>query len=159
MKKITPLLLRTASILMLIHLIGHTIGHSGWRKATDPAVRPVIAEMTGPKFPFMGAVRSMGDFYDGYGYACSIAMLLFVVLLWLIGGDEAGGSDSSDSSGSPLGRRLTLVVAVALLVWGIDELIFFFLFAACTTLLACLCCFIAFALMGSRSGDAGYRSL
>ncbi len=137
-------------MLLLIHLI---FDYCGWRKATDPAVRPVIAEMTGPKFPFMGAVRSMGDFYDGYGYACSIAMLLFVVLLWLIGGDEAGGS------GGPLGRRLTLVAAVALLVWGIDELIFFFLFAACTTLLACLCCFIAFALMGSRPEDAGYRSL
>ncbi len=97
------ILLRIASIIMFLHDIGHTFGHLTWKQSPDPAKQEVIKQMTDNKFPFMGAVRSMSDYYDGYGWASTLALLL-----------------------------------IAALAWGIDELIFFFPFAAAFSLLAFL---------------------
>jgi hypothetical protein len=121
-------LLRIAAILMFIHLVGHTIGHSGWKKSTDPVQKEVIRQMTGPKFPFMGKSHSMGDYFDGYGYAGSVGMLLFVLVLWFVSGELYASPG--------LAKKLMLSAAICLLASGIDELIFFFPFAAYTTLLA-----------------------
>jgi hypothetical protein len=126
--KTPKILIRIAAILMLVHLLGHTTGFSGWKKATDPAQQEVIKQMTGPRFSFMGAIHSMGDYYDGFGYGCSIGMLLFILVLWFVSG-ELGASPG-------LAKKMLLSVAVCLLAWGIDEIICFFPFAACTTLLA-----------------------
>lgn len=133
--KTAKISLRIAAVLMLIHLIGHTLGHSGWKNSAKPAQRPVIAAMTGPHFPFMGKMRSMGDYYDGYGYACSIAMLVFVCALWFLAADL--------SAGGRLVTRLLWVLALALLAWGIDEQIWFFPFAAYLSLLASMATFTA----------------
>jgi len=134
--KTPKILLRIAAALMFIHGLGHTIGHSGWKNSTNPAQEGVIRHMTGPKFPFMGVTRSMGEYFDGYGYGCSIGMLLFVLALWFTSGEL---------SGSPtLAKKLTLGTAVCLLAWGIDEIIFFFPFAAGLSLLAAVCTFAAF---------------
>ena len=136
-------LLRIASILILFHDIGHTIGHSGWRHSPDPAKQEVINQMTGSKFPFMGAVHSMGDYYEGYGYAASLALLLIAVLLWLM-------SDASPQS-RHLVRKLLIVTTVILFAWGIIELIYFFPFAASFTLLAALLNTISFFRMNKES--------
>ncbi len=136
--KTTKILLRIAAALMLIHGLGHTIGHSGWKKSTDPIQQGVIHQMIGPKFPFMGVTRSMGEYFDGYGYACSIFMLLCTLVLWFTSG-ELGGSPG-------LAKKIILTMSVCLLAWGIDELIFFFPFAAGTSLLASACTLAAFVL-------------
>ncbi len=134
--KIPKILLRIAAVLMLIHGLGHTIGHSGWKNPTDPVQQAVIRQMTGPKFPFMGVMRSMGEYFDGYGYACSIAILLFTLVLWFTSGEL---------NASPgLAKKIMLTMSVCLLAWGIDELIFFFPFAACITLVAFVCTLTAF---------------
>jgi hypothetical protein len=75
------ILLRIASILMLTHLIGHSFGRNGWKKTKDPILKEVGKHMMGPKFPNMGVFRSMGDYFDGYGYAASVSMCLFVIVL------------------------------------------------------------------------------
>ena len=126
--KTPKILLRIAAILMLIHVAGHTMGHSGWKKTTDRAQQVIVKQMTGPKFPFMGVSRSVGEYYDGYGYACSVGMLLFVLVLWFISGELYNAPT--------LIKKLLLSVSLCLLIWGIDELIFFFPFAAGITLLA-----------------------
>jgi hypothetical protein len=84
--KTPKILLRIAAILMVVHFFGHTLGFSGWKKATDPVQQDVIKQMTGPKFPLMGAIHSMGEYYDGFGYGCSIAILLFILTLWFVSG-------------------------------------------------------------------------
>jgi hypothetical protein len=136
--KTSKILLRIAAALMLIHGLGHTIGHSGWKKSTDPVQQGVINQMTGPKFPFMGVTRSMGEYFDGYGYACSIGILLFTLALWFTSGELYGSPG--------LAKKMMLTMSVCLLAWGIDEVIFFFPFAAGISLLACACTFGAFHL-------------
>src|SRR5260221_12106082 len=76
------ILLRIASIIMFLHDIGHTFGHLTWKQSPDPAKQEVIKQMTDNKFPFMGAVRSMSDYYDGYGCALTLALLLIAALAW-----------------------------------------------------------------------------
>ena len=125
------LLLRIAAILIFIHAVLHTIGFSGWKN--DPARREVIQQMTGQKLPFMGASRSMGEYYDGFGYASTIALLLIAFTLWVTSGEL--------TSNTSLAKKVIMILALGLLSWGADELIYFFPFAAGITLLACVCSF------------------
>jgi len=125
----TPkLTLRIASGLMIFHTIGHTIGLGGWKKTADPVQHDIIGQMIGHKFPFMGATRSLAEFYEGFGYAATTAMLLMAVLLWILSGEV--------KSQPVLAKKLIIALAAGLLIWAADELIFFFPFAAGNTLLA-----------------------
>ena len=130
------LLLRIAAALMFIHCILHTIGFTGWRTDTEPARQAVIKAMNGPRLPFMGTDRNMGDYYDGFGYASTIALLLIAVTLWIVSGELV--------SGSALAKKIILTLVIILVFWGIDEIIYFFPFAAGISLLSGLCCFWAF---------------
>ena len=122
------LLLRIAAILMLIHTMGHSLGMAGWKNATDPIQKNVIDQMINNKFPFMGDVHSIADYYEGFGYACTIAMLLISVILWL--------TASETERASTFAKKIAFVLGVSLLAWGVDELICFFPFAAWTSLIA-----------------------
>src|ERR1700759_2676722 len=79
------LLLRLAAVLMFIHAVFHLLGHLQWKTLSSPAYDPVVKQMTGQKFPFMGAVHSMGDYFDGYGYIIAIFIILTGCLLWALG--------------------------------------------------------------------------
>jgi len=134
--KRTNILLKIAAGLMIIHVIGHSIGHSGWKKSTDTVQQEVIRQMTGPKFPFMGVTRSMGEYFDGYGYGCTIAMVAFVLVLWSISGELA--------TSPRLAKKAMIAIAICLLAWGLDEVLFFFPFAAATSLIASACTLAAY---------------
>jgi hypothetical protein len=128
------LLLRIAAIIMFVHGVLHTIGFNSWKD--DPDKQGVVKAMNGPKFPFMGANRNIANFYDGFGYASSIALLLIAVSLWVVA-DETG-------SGSPLAKKMTLILAVILVCWGVDEIIYFFPLAAGMSGLSALLAFWAY---------------
>ena len=128
------ILLRVAAVLMFIHGILHTIGFTSWK--TDANRQDVVKAMNGPKLPFMGASRNIAEFYDGFGYASTIALLLMASLLWVVSGELL--------SNVTLSKKVILILAFALLFWGADELIYFFPFAVCITWLSCLCSFWAF---------------
>jgi hypothetical protein len=138
------ILLRIAAILILIHGLLHTSGFSQWKNDPDTAKHEVIKQMTGQKFPFMGTSRNMGNYYDGFGYATSIALFLIAVLLWLVSG-ELGANPS-------LAKKVIVVLSFALLLWAIDEMIYFFPFAVGLTTVASLCGFVA--LIGLRTQEA-----
>jgi hypothetical protein len=127
------ILLRVAAILILIHAVLHTIGFGSWKNDPDPAKHQMIQLMTGQKFPFMGVSRNMGEYYEGFGYACSIALLLIAFLLWV--------TASEATSNPTLSKKIILILSFGLLFWGVDELIYFFPFAAGLTLLASVCGF------------------
>lgn len=127
------LLLRIAAVIIFIHAVLHTIGHAGWKKAPQPERQIVIVQMTGHKVPFMGSSRSLGDYFEGYGYACTLAMLLIAFILWAASTSDAG-----------ITKKITGAVAVCLLFWSMDEFIYFFPFAAVLTLIAALLSLIAF---------------
>ena len=129
------ILLRIASIIMVLHTVGHTFGTLGWKKTPDPTKQEVIRQMTENRFPFMGASKSMGDAMDGYGFSAIGSLLLMAILLWL----------ASNSTGleTNLVRNILIVIAVNLLVLGVCELIYFFPLAAGFTLLAFLLTLVA----------------
>ncbi|HYV93812.1 MAG TPA: hypothetical protein VE978_18695 [Chitinophagales bacterium] len=124
----SKLLLRIASGAMLFHLIGHTFGHTNWKHDANPERQEVINQMMNHQFPFMGAIRSMGDYYEGYGWASAIAILFFALILWLVSG--------AVKENTSLATKILVVTTICLFAWSIDEFIFFFPFAACVTLLA-----------------------
>jgi hypothetical protein len=127
--------LRIASILLILHDVGHTFGTLGWKKTSDPAKLEVIKQMTDKKFPFMGAVHSFGDAFDGYGFAVILALLLFAAILWI--------SSNVTAQNVVLIKKILGWMSAVLLLWGIDELIFFFPLAATMTLIAMICTVIA----------------
>jgi hypothetical protein len=127
------LLLRIAAIIILIHGILHTTGFSQWKQDPDPAKHELIKQMTGQRFPFMGTSRNMGEYYDGFGYSCSIALFLIAILLWIVSGEL--------SSNPSLPKKIIAVISFSLLVWATVEVIYFFPFAAGLTLVASICGF------------------
>ncbi|HTD98800.1 MAG TPA: hypothetical protein VK668_05915 [Mucilaginibacter sp.] len=127
------LLLRIAAVLILIHGVLHTIGFSQWKQDPDPARHEVIKQMTGQKFPFMGTSRNMGEYYDGFGYAGSIALILIAFLLWIVSGEL--------SPNPSLAKKVIVVLSFGLLAWAIDEVIYFFPFAVGLALVASICSF------------------
>lgn len=129
------LLLRTASIVMLLHDLGHTFGALTWKQSEDPAMQEVIKQMTENKFPFMGVVRSMGEYYDGFGFATTLALLFIAAVLWV--------TSNVTSQNVGLVKNILTVTSVILLLWGILELVYFFPFAAAFSLLAFLLTTIA----------------
>lgn len=129
------ILLRIAAAIILFHDLGHTFGALSWRQSPDPVKQSVINLMLGHKSPFMGAMRSMGEYYEGYSYASTIALFLIAAVLWLV-------SDYTEQS-IVLVRKILFAVALSLLLWGADELIFFFPFAAAFSLSAALLTAIA----------------
>jgi hypothetical protein len=122
------ILLRIGAILIFIHSVLHTLGFGTWKQAPDPVYKAIVDGMTGHKFPFMGAIRSLGDFYEGFGYASSIALLLISIILWFVSGETSRSAN--------LANKIIYAVGIALVAWGIDELIYFFPFAAAFTLTA-----------------------
>jgi hypothetical protein len=78
----TTLLLRLASAISFLFAIGHTLG--GARQWSPMGENEVLKAMAAVRFDTMGANRSYLDFYMGFGWSLSVALLLQSVLLWQI---------------------------------------------------------------------------
>ena len=76
----TTVLLRVASAISLLFTAGHTFG--GLKQWSPMGDNEVLRAMTAVRFDTMGANRSYLDFYMGFGWSISVAMLLQTVLLW-----------------------------------------------------------------------------
>jgi hypothetical protein len=73
-------LLRIAAIISLLFTAGHTSG--GLKKWSPMGENAVLKAMTDVHFEAMGVNRSYLDFYMGFGWSISVAMLLQSILLW-----------------------------------------------------------------------------
>jgi hypothetical protein len=112
------LLLRISAVLMFIHALFHTLGHLKWKTLSSPSYDEVVKQMTVPKFPFMGAVHSIGDYFDGYGYFITLAVVLIGCLLWAL---------SDIAVQYPLvGLKLLIPITILIILLFLDTLIFFF---------------------------------
>jgi len=138
------LLLRIAAVLIFIHAALHTFGFSQWKQDPDPAKHEVIKLMTGQRFPLMGTSRNMGEYYDGFGYATSITLVLIAVLLWILSGELL--------TSPSLAKKAILVVSCTLLLWATDEVIYFFPFSASLSSAAGLCGFAALMGLAKQAG-------
>ena len=75
----TTLFLRIASAISLIFMLGHSAG--GLQKWSPMGDNAVLKAMTAVHFDAMGANRSYLDFFMGFGWTISVAMLMQTVLL------------------------------------------------------------------------------
>ena len=83
----TSLIYRVVSVLLVVFALGHTLGFN----RVDPTwgvTTPITALQT-ITFAVQGTpARTYWGFYLGFGYFCSILMLLAAVLAWQLGSIE-----------------------------------------------------------------------
>lgn len=116
------ILLRTAAGLILVHLAGHALGHSGWDHPEDPKMMEVVTVMKGYKGEFMGAMQSMADYYNGYSILIFGLFAMSIYLLWV--------TSQFVSQQPSIARKILVPLAAAYIFFGIVEFVYFFPFAA-----------------------------
>ena len=121
----TKIFLRMASVMMLLHALGHTMGVLTWKQAPNARVAGVIAGMLNEHFDFMSRSVSVGMFFEGYGISMIFVLLLLTVLLWQL-------------ANAPVKNTLS-VMAIFLLALAVTEYIYFFPLAGTMTLVAGAC--------------------
>jgi hypothetical protein len=88
----SSLFLRIASILTLLHGIGHTVGGVFLVDADPtPEEAAVLQAMKLHRFETMGSLRSFWDFFFGYGLFVSIALLTQAALFWWLAAQARKG--------------------------------------------------------------------
>ena len=128
MKK-SKILLYLSSLLMLVHLAGHFIGHRTWKTPKDAGMQNVVNAMLGNKANYMGAQRSFADFYHGYSLLLFVIYILSIwILIVLIG--------SIRRRDIKLIKNILLPIGIAYIFFGIIEFLQFFPFAAGLSALA-----------------------
>ncbi|MDB5124853.1 MAG: hypothetical protein JWP94_2982 [Mucilaginibacter sp.] len=127
------LLLRVASVIMLLHTMGHTFGALSWKNAPNAAVAVVIAGMQREHFDFMGRSATVAAFYEGYGIINIFVLLLLSVLLWLL----------ASHATNPAVRGMSAVLGVFMVIMSVCEYIYFFPLAAIMSLIAGVCALLA----------------
>jgi len=75
-------LLRTASVLTLVHCILHTIGGVLAPPSHGAEEIALVETMSAHRFDFMGSMRSYADFMLGYGLFVTVALLVDAVIFW-----------------------------------------------------------------------------
>ena len=128
-------LLRIAAALILIHLLGHSVGHSIWDKPEDLKMQEVVAAMKGYSAEFMGATKSMGDYYNGYSLIMFGLYAMTIFVLWF-----ASGFINEQRT---IAVKILYPIAITYLAFGVIEYISFFPFAASMSFLAGLLTLLA----------------
>lgn len=127
----TKVLLRIAAVCILVHLLGHTAGHLGWDQPADPLMQQVVQHMKGHQSSFMGATKSMADYYTGYSLLLWCTYAMTIALLWT--------APSYAREHKIIATKVLYPIGITYLVFGIIEYIHFFPFAAAMSLLAGIC--------------------
>jgi hypothetical protein len=135
----SKILLRLAAILILIHLLGHSVGHSGWDKPEDPKMKEVVAAMKGYSAEFMGATKSMADYYNGYSLIIFGLYIMTILILWF----ASGFIDAQRS----IATKILWPIGVTYVAFGIIEYIAFFPFAAAMSFFAGVLTLLAITLV------------
>ncbi len=130
----SKLLIRISAILIFIHLLGHTIGHLGWDDETGPLFG-VVKEMKSHSAEFMGATKSLADYYNGYSLIMFGLFGMTILMLWILSNHSA--------TNQKLVRQVLFPIGIAYLFFGVIEYLYFFPFAAVISILAGLSAILA----------------
>ena len=83
----STLLLRIASVVFALYTAGHSYGAMiKDPKSGGPEKQLVLSAMRAYHEHLQGASRSYWDFYKGFGWFVSCALLLFTILCWQLSG-------------------------------------------------------------------------
>lgn len=119
--------IRISAILILIHLLGHTGGHIGWDDPTVP-LGDVVKTMKSHSAEFMGATKSMADYFQGYSLIMFGLFGMTIALLWIL--------SVAVESNTKLVKQLLFPIGITYLLFGAIEYMYFFPFAAIISFLA-----------------------
>jgi hypothetical protein len=122
----TKLFLRIAAIMIMVHLLGHTVGHFTWDKPDDTQMKRVVNSMLEYKAEFMGATRSMGDYFNGYSLMMFFVFGMSISILWY-------ASNFPDNQ-KAITRKILYPIGIAYVAFGVIEFYNFFPFAAIMSL-------------------------
>lgn len=128
------LLLRIASVVMLLHTIGHSFGAFTWKEAPNSTVAGVIQGMDNTHFDFFGRQVTLGLFFQGYGVEMIAVYLFITLLLWL------SGTYLQDK----MTRKLLPLLMALLLFFAAAEWVYFFALPAALTTVAALLTIVAY---------------
>jgi len=120
---------RTASVLLLLFDVGHTLGF----RQSDPTwgVAPLLASMQSIHFDVQGFSRTYWDLFVGAGFLVSVFLLFAAVLAWQLGGLSA---EALAPMRGPAWAFALCFAAVTVLSWMyffILPIIFTFLITVC----------------------------
>ena len=134
------LFLRIASVLTLIHGVGHTIGGVFGSPRNGTEEMAVIDTMKAHSFNVMGSMRTYWDFFFGYGLILSILLIIEGVLFWQL----ATLAKTDATRIKPIVALFSLsFVGTAIIGWK-----YFFVAPAVMELLIAVC--LATAFIGAR---------
>jgi len=122
--------LRIAAILIIVHLLGHAMGHMSWDKPDDPRMQEVVDAMKSYEGQFMGASQSMADYYRGYSLILFLVFVMSVMQLWIASGIIDEHSEAI--------KKFLYPVSMAYFGFSVIEFVYFFPFAASVSFLAAL---------------------
>ena len=112
----TAVLLRISAVISLLFAIGHSLG--GMKRWSPMGENDVLKAMETVRFDTMGVNRSYLDFFLGFGWSLSVAMLLQSVLLWQLA--SLARSDAAQV------RPMIAAFALATLAGGVIAWLFIF---------------------------------
>jgi hypothetical protein len=112
----TAVLLRISAVISLLFTIGHSLG--GLKRWSPMGENEVLKAMETVRFDTMGVNRSYLDFFMGFGWSLSVAMLLQSVLLWQLA--SLARSDAAQV------RPMIAAFALATLAGGVIAWLFIF---------------------------------
>lgn len=121
------ILIRIASVLMLIFALGHSIGHFTRYNTTDIRAINTITSMQMTKIPMEGVDKTYDQFYSGMSLNLSITLIAFAILLWLL--------SNLVQSNPKIVRRLLIPIFLCAFGFSITGFVYFF---PAPTLISCL---------------------
>jgi len=124
----SKILLRIACLLILVHLLGHSLGHLQWDKPKDPKMKEVVDMMKGYSTQFMGATKSMANYYEGYSLIMFFVFAMTILILWSV--------SSFVDTHKNVAVKILYPIAITYLAFGVIEYFYFFIFAASISFLA-----------------------
>ena len=124
----SKILLRIACLLILVHLLGHSLGHLSWDKPKDPKMKEVVDMMKGYSTEFMGATKSMANYYEGYSIILFFVFAMTILILWSV--------SSFIDAHKDIAVKILYPIAITYLAFGVIEYFYFFIFAASISFLA-----------------------
>lgn len=136
------LLIRIAAVLMFLHTIGHTFGVFGSKKAPNPTIGRILADMNTNYFPFMGRSASLGIFFQGYGMILIFDLLFTSLVIWWL----------AAKTETEFGQKLLLASFLYLTALALMELLY--KFPVFLTIPAALCLLLARLKRPARAGVA-----
>jgi hypothetical protein len=131
----TTLWLRIAAVVSLLFTAGHTMG--GLKRWSPMGDNAVLQAMSTVHFETMGVSRTYLDFFMGFGWSISVAMLLQTVVLWQL-------ASLARTQAAAL-RPLIAVFALATAASGVIAWRFIFPLPALFSAVLAVCLVVAFA--------------